>query len=82
MSGFKKGLVFVMGLLVVVTFFRMIVLFIPNPPSKYTIYAADHVYHTNEFNVSGNTIYFRDVNKKNVCINGNYTLIYETEEKN
>ncbi len=82
MSGFKKGLVFVMGLLVVVTFFRMTVLFIPNTPSKYTIYAADHVYHTNEFNVSGNTIYFRDVNKKNVCINGNYTLIYETEEKN
>lgn len=49
--------------------------------AKYTIYAADHIYHTNQFNVSGNTIYFRDIDKTNVCINGNYTLIYETQEK-
>lgn len=49
--------------------------------SKYTIYAADKVYHCNEFQVSGNTIYFKDIRKKNVCINGNYTLIYETEDK-
>jgi hypothetical protein len=81
MTPFKKGLIFVMGLLAVVTFVRMIALFIPNTKSKYTIYAADKVYHCNEFQVSGNTIYFRDSRKKNVCINGNYTLIYETEYK-
>lgn len=51
------------------------------PQFKYTVYAADKVYYCNEFNVSGNTIYFKDSHKKNVCINGNYTLIYETEEK-
>jgi hypothetical protein len=81
MSGFKKGLVFVMGILLVVTFVRMIALFIPNPKSKYVIYAADKVYYCNEFQVSGTTIYFRDSRKKNVCINGYYTLIYETEDK-
>ena len=60
--------------------FGVIELFTPDK-SKYTIYAADKVYHCNEFVVSGTTIYFRDTNKKNVCINGNYTLIYETEDK-
>lgn len=60
--------------------FGVIELFTPDK-SKYTIYAADKVYHCNEFQVSGTTIYFRDTNKKNVCINGNYTLIYETEDK-
>lgn len=82
MTPFKKGLVFVMSLLLIITFVRLIALFIPTPQSKYTIYAADKVYHCNEFNVSGNTIYFKDSRKKNVCINGNYTLIYETEDKN
>lgn len=60
--------------------FGVVELFTPDK-SKYTIYAADKVYHCNEFQVSGTTIYFRDTNKKNVCINGNYTLIYETEDK-
>lgn len=50
----------------------------PDSTVKYTIYAADKTYHANEFTVTGNTIYFRDcVNNKNVCINGQYTLIYE-----
>lgn len=48
---------------------------------KYVVYAANRTYYCNEFQVSGTTIYFRDSNKKNVCINGNYTLIYETEDK-
>lgn len=81
MTPFKKGIVFVIGLLIVVSFIRLIALFVPNPQTKYTIYAADKVYHCNEFQVSGNTIYFKDTRKKNVCINGNYTLIYETEDK-
>ena len=81
MSGLKKGVLFVGVLLLVVTFVRMVALFLPNPKTKYTIYAADKVYHCNQFDVTGNTIYFKDVNKKNVCINGNYTLIYETEDK-
>lgn len=47
--------------------------------NKYIIYAAERRYETNEFNVSGNTIYFKDARSKhNVCINGQYTLIYET----
>jgi cbb3-type cytochrome oxidase cytochrome c subunit len=81
MTPFKKGIVFVIGLIIVVSFIRLIALFVPNPQTKYTIYAADKVYHCNEFQVSGNTIYFKDTRKKNVCINGNYTLIYETEDK-
>jgi len=81
MTPFKKGIVFVIGLIIVVSFIRLIAIFVPNPQTKYTIYAADKVYHCNEFQVSGNTIYFRDTRKKNVCINGNYTLIYETEDK-
>jgi len=48
---------------------------------KYVVYAANRTYYCNEFQVSGTTIYFRDSRKKNVCINGNYTLIYETEDK-
>jgi hypothetical protein len=81
MTPFKKGLIFVMGVMLVVTFVRMVALFIPSTDSKYIIYAADKVYRCNEFQVSGNTIYFKDIHKKNVCINGNYTLIYETEDK-
>lgn len=77
MTPFKKILVFVMSLMLLVTFIRLIGLFIPDKPAKYTIYAADRVYHCNQFNVTGRTIYFRDTNKKNVCINGDYTLIYE-----
>lgn len=47
--------------------------------NKYIIYAADRRYEANEFNVSGKTIYFKDARSKhNVCINGEYTLIYET----
>lgn len=78
---FKKTLIVSMLVSLILT---IIIVTLANfaPKSKYTIYAAEHIYHTNEFNISGNTIYFRDVNKKNVCINGNYTLIYETEEKN
>ena len=49
---------------------------------KYVIYAANRTYYCSQFHVSGNTIYFKDSNKKNVCINRNYTLIYETEDKN
>jgi hypothetical protein len=49
---------------------------------KYVVHAANRTYYCNEFQVSGTTIYFRDTDKKNVCINGNYTLIYETEDKN
>lgn len=81
MSGFKKGILFVFGLIAVVSFIRLIALFVPNTKAKYVIYAADKVYYCNEFQVSGTTIYFRDSRKKNVCINGNYTLIYETEDK-
>lgn len=77
MTPFKKILVFVMLLLCVVTLVKLIGLFVPDKPAKYTIYAADRVYKCNQFNVSGRTIYFKDVNKKNVCINGDYTLIYE-----
>lgn len=47
--------------------------------NKFIIYAADRRYETNQFNVSGKTIYFSDARTKhNVCINGEYTLIYET----
>jgi hypothetical protein len=81
MESFKRGFIFVMGVIAVVTFVRVVALFIPNTDSKYVIYAADRVYRCNEFQVSGNTIYFKDIHKKNVCINGNYTLIYETEGK-
>lgn len=81
MTPFKKLIVFVLALMIVVTFIRMIALFVPNTKTKYTIYAADKVYHCNEFVISGTTIYFKDSRKKNVCINGEYTLIYETEDK-
>ena len=77
MTPFKKTVVFAMLLIAFVTFVKLISLFIPDKPAKYTIYAADRVYHCNQFNVTGRTIYFRDTNKKNVCINGDYTLIYE-----
>ena len=77
MTPFKKVIVFVLSLMILVTFIRLVGLFIPDKPAKYTIYAADRVYHCNQFNVAGRTIYFRDTNKKNVCINGDYTLIYE-----
>lgn len=81
MTPFKKLIVFVMMLLILVTTVRLIALFISNPHYKYVIYAADKVYRCNEFQVSGTTIYFKDSRNKNVCINGNYTLIYETEDK-
>jgi hypothetical protein len=81
MTPFKKGIVFVLVLMIVVTFIRLIALFVPNTKTKYVVYAADKVYRCNEFRVSGNTIYFKDSRKKNICINGNYTLIYETEDK-
>jgi hypothetical protein len=81
MTGLKKGVLFVGVLLMMVTVVRLIALFLPSPPHKYVIYAADKVYYCNEFTVTGNTIYFRDSRKKNVCIHGNYTLIYETEDK-
>jgi hypothetical protein len=77
MTPFKKVIVFVTSLLMLVTFIKLIGLFIPDKPAKYTIYAADRVYHCNQFNVAGRTIYFQDTNKKNICINGDYTLIYE-----
>ena len=81
MTPFKKTIVFAVTLMLMVTFIRMVALFISHAPNyKYTIYAADKVYHCNQFNVTGNTIYFKDVAKKNVCINGNYTLIYETKD--
>lgn len=79
MESVKKGFIFVMGVIIVITFVRVVSIFIPNTDSKYVIYAADKVYRCNEFQVSGNTIYFKDIHKKNVCINGNYTLIYETD---
>lgn len=48
-------------------------------PAKYIIYAADRRFEANQFNVCGRTIYFKDVRtNNNVCINGEYTLIYET----
>lgn len=77
MTPLKKTIVFGMLLITFVTFVKLISLFTSNEPAKYTIYAADRIYHCNQFNVSGRTIYFRDTNKKNVCINGDYTLIYE-----
>jgi len=77
MTPFKKTVVFAMLLIAFVTFVKLISLFTSDKPAKYTIYAADRVYHCNQFNVTGRTIYFRDTNKKNVCINGDYTLIYE-----
>ena len=80
MTPFKKTVVFAMLLIAFITFVKLISLFTSDKPAKYTIYAADKVYYCNEFNVSGNTIYFKDNRKKNVCINGNYTLIYETED--
>ena len=49
------------------------------PEGKYTIYAANKTYHADNFQTFGRTIYFRDKHKKNVCITGEYTLIYETE---
>lgn len=82
MTPFKKTILSAVLLMILVTLVRIVALFISQTPNyKYTIYAADKVYHCNQFDVSGNTIYFKDVNKKNVCINGNYTLIYETEDK-
>lgn len=82
MTPLKKTIMFAMLLITFVTFVKFISLFTSDGPAKYTIYAADKLYYCNEFNVSGNTIYFKDLRKKNVCINGNYTLIYETEEDN
>ncbi len=56
-------------------------LFTKPKDSKYIIYAADKKYHANEFTVTGRTIYFKDcLSNKNVCINGEYTLIYEKSE--
>ncbi len=46
---------------------------------KYIIYAAQRTYRTNNFQTYGRTIYFKDVNNKNVCITGDYTLIYEKD---
>ena len=77
MTPFKKVVVYLLSLMLLATFIRLVGLFIPDKPAKYTVYAADRIYHCNQFNVSGRTIYFTDTNKKNICINGDYTLIYE-----
>ena len=45
--------------------------------TKYKIYAASSTYYCNHFTISGNTIYFTDVDGDSVFINGNYTLVYE-----
>lgn len=50
------------------------------PRGKYVIKAGERTYYCNKFTVTGNTIYFTDVNKSNVCISGQYTLIYEKKE--
>lgn len=47
--------------------------------AKYIIYAGNRTYYADNFQTFGRTIYFRDIHKKNVCITGEYTLIYETE---
>lgn len=62
-------------------FVGLILLFVEanSQEGKYTIYAANKTYHTDNFQTAGQTIYFRDVHKKNVCITGQYTLIYEKE---
>jgi len=49
--------------------------------SKYIVYAHENKYYCNKFTVTGNTIYFTDVYGKNVIINGQYTLIFEEDEK-
>ncbi len=73
-------LLFSSAVLLVITFVTVIVFMIFSDPSgKYTIYAADRVYYCNQFQVAGRTIYFKDTDDKNVCINGDYTLIYEND---
>ena len=52
-----------------------------NEEGKYHIYTANKHYTCNHFQISGSTIYFTDVNGNNVCISGDFTLIYETENK-
>lgn len=47
--------------------------------SKYKVYAAGHEYECNHFTISGKTIYFNDIDGKNVFINGDYSLVYEKE---
>lgn len=59
-------------------FFAMV---INQTNGKYVISAANRTYYTNQFTVTGNTIYFQDVDKKNVCITGQYTLIYEKDSE-
>ena len=70
---------FAVGFLSVSLLMGMVIVLNPKE-SKYTIYAAEKTYHCNQFVVTGRTIYFKDVNGKNVCINGEYTLIYETKD--
>lgn len=77
----RKMLLPVMVIAIFFVFGKIISLFFSEKPAKYTIYAANKIYYCNEFQVTGNTIYFRDTEKRNVCINGNYTLIYEREEE-
>ena len=51
----------------------------PRDKAKYQIYAVGRYWDTNHFQVSGNTVYFTSTDGKNVCIVGDYTLIYERE---
>lgn len=62
------------------TFIVVFVFSLSNPVSKYKVYAADQVYYTNKFQITGNTIYFSDIYGKNVCIVQNFTLIYEKDK--
>jgi len=62
-------------------FTAMIVDGCSEPRAKYTVYAAGRHYSCNQFQITGNTIYFTDTEHHNVCISGQFTLIYETQNE-
>lgn len=65
----------------VALFIGMILLFVEanSREAKYIIHAANKTYYADNFQTFGRTIYFKDVHDKNVCVTGEYTLIYEKE---
>lgn len=69
------------GLCIGIPFLAIGILIGPADRGKYRIYAAGQAWSTNHFQVSGNTVYFTSTDDKNVCIVGDYTLIYERESE-
>lgn len=85
MTVIKRLYLYLQGMVVWLVFFMlliatMIVDACTETGGKYHVYAAGKHYQCNHFQVSGKTIYFADTHGNNVCIVGDYTLVYERNE--